>query len=369
MTEAIRNQYTPDYVSMPGETLQEVLELRGMSQAELAERTGRPKKTINEIIKGKAAITPETALQLELVLGIPASFWNSREQHYREALARERGREHLEAVGDWLKDIPYRAMVSRGWIPEKREKSQQIQEVLRFFGVATPASWDEVWRGAQAEFRRSKAFKSEPGATAAWLRKGELAAQRIQCPQYDAARFKEVLRSIRAMTHDLPRTFPSVVIRECSAAGVRAVFLPELPGTRVSGATRWLNQTSPLIQLSLRYRTDDHLWFTFFHEAGHILLHGKRDAFLEGDEQEQNEKELEADSFAREWLIPEKQYRAFRRLGACSCAAISRFAYQLGIAPGIVVGRLQHDDVLPPTHCNDLKRRVDWYFEGDDAPD
>ena len=354
---------------MPGETLQEVLELRGMSQAELAERTGRPKKTINEIIKGKAAITPETALQLELVLGIPAAFWNTREQHYREALAREKGRQQLESVGDWLREVPYRAMVSRGWIPERRDKGEQIEEVLRFFGVATPESWDDVWKGAQAAFRHSKTFKSEPGAMAAWLRQGELAARRIECPEYDAARFKEVLRFIRAMTHDLPRAFPSIVIKECGKAGVRVVFLPELPGTRVSGATRWLNQTSPLIQLSVRYRTDDHLWFTFFHEAGHILLHGKRDAFIEGDEQEQNEKELEADSFAHEWLIPGKQYRAFRRLGACSSAAVSRFAFQLGIAPGIVVGRLQHDGALPRTHCNDLKRPVDWIFDVDDAPD
>ena len=83
MSNVIQNQYTPDYVSPPGETLQEVLEERGMSQAELAERTGRPKKTINEIINGKAAITPETALQLERVLGIPASFWNNRERRYR----------------------------------------------------------------------------------------------------------------------------------------------------------------------------------------------------------------------------------------------------------------------------------------------
>ena len=363
MSEPIRNQYTPDHVSIPGETLLEVLETRGMSQAELAERTGRPKKTINEIIKGKAAITPETALQLELVLGIPASFWNSREQHYREAIARERGRQHLESDSEWLEEIPYRAMVSRRWIPETRDKAQLVQEILKFFGVASRASWEGIWKGAQAEFRHSKTFKSEPGAMAAWLRKGELAAQEVVCSPYDSARFKEILVSVRKMTCELPRNFPSVVTRKCATAGVRVVFLPELPGTRVSGATRWLGQMNPLIQLSLRYRTDDHLWFTFFHEAGHILLHGKREAFIEGDEQDQSQKELEADTFARDWLIPEKDYRSFRRLGARSCAAIGRFAYQLGIAPGIVVGRLQHDGVLPPTHCNNLKKPVDWCLD------
>ena len=54
--------------------------------AELAESTGRPRKTINEIIAGKAEITAETALQLERVLGIPASFWNNLERNYQESL-------------------------------------------------------------------------------------------------------------------------------------------------------------------------------------------------------------------------------------------------------------------------------------------
>lgn len=57
-----------------------------MSQAVLAERTGRSKKTINEIIQGKAAITPDTALQLEKVLGVPASFWNNLERNYQKSV-------------------------------------------------------------------------------------------------------------------------------------------------------------------------------------------------------------------------------------------------------------------------------------------
>lgn len=82
------NQYVPDEVSPPGETLSEVLAEHGITQADLAERTGRPRKTIDEIIKGKAAITPETAIQLERVLGVPATFWNRRERQYREHLAK-----------------------------------------------------------------------------------------------------------------------------------------------------------------------------------------------------------------------------------------------------------------------------------------
>jgi len=363
MNEQIRNQYVPDTVSAPGETLEEVLVERGMSQTELAERTGRPKKTINEIVKGKAAITPETALQFERVLGIPAGFWIAREQNYRESLARAKEVMDFEKQVDWLDQVPYRAMVKLGWIPERREKARQLDEVLRFFAVASPSSWESVWGPGSPAFRRSAVFESQAGAVAAWLRKGALEADHQKPLEYNVDVFKRVLERVRSLTRELPNDFASIVIRECNEAGVCVAFVPELPGTRVWGATRWLTPTRALIQLSVRYKTDDHLWFTFFHEAGHILLHSKRDVFLEGDERGQDERESEADAFAQEWLIPETKYRVFRRLGAFTCAAASRFAFELGIAAGIVVGRLQHDGHLDRTQCNNLKKKVDWVLD------
>ncbi len=360
MTEKIRNEYFPDFVSPPGETLEELLEMRSMTQAELAERTGRPKKTINEIVKGKTAITAETALQFELVLGVPAAFWTSREQQYRQALAAANEMTALEAQVGWVDRFPYRAMVKRGWLPEESQKAKRLQQMLMFFAVASPERWNQVWGKQQAAFRRSPTLRSDPDAIAAWLRKGEIEAQKIQSSAFDPARFRIALSGVRQLTRDLPSDFASLLVKECSAAGVRVVFIPELPGTRTWGATRWLNPATALVQLSLRYKTDDHLWFTFFHEAAHILLHGKRDYIVETDDQSPDAKEVEADSFAMQWLIPKKDYALFKRLGAHSSAAISRFARQLGIAPGIVVGRLQHDGVLPHNRCNELKKKIDF---------
>jgi HTH-type transcriptional regulator / antitoxin HigA len=90
MVNSIENSYNPDYVSHPGETLVEILSEKSMSQAELARRLGRPKKTVNEIIQGKSGITSDTALQLEKVLGIPAGFWVNRQRYYDEYLAKKR---------------------------------------------------------------------------------------------------------------------------------------------------------------------------------------------------------------------------------------------------------------------------------------
>jgi addiction module HigA family antidote len=359
MVSTIENRYVPDYVSPPGETLLDTIEALSMTQVELAERTGRPTKTISEIIKGKAAITPETALQLEKVLGVPASFWTNRERNYREYLARREEQSRLQKQIEWLKTLPVKAMCENDWIHKVDNKVQQLGEVLRFFGVASPEAWTDVWCGPQVAFRQSKAFESDPGAVAAWLRKGEIVAQSIRCEPYSQSAFKEALSRARSLTVESPKVFHSRLVQLCADAGVAVVFVPELPGARVCGATRWLSPSKALIQLSLRYKTNDHLWFTFFHEAGHILLHGKRDVFLELNEKE-GAKEAEADQFAAGFLIPPANYNAFVRPGIFSAARIDDFAREIGIAPGIVVGRLQHDRKLPSSHLNGLKQRYEW---------
>lgn len=360
MVQHIEFRYEPDYAVPPGKSLQEALDALGMTQVQLAERTGLSAKTINLIIKGAAPITPATALQLERVLGTPAGFWNNREVQYREALARHDETAQLRKQSVWLKKIPYRAMAKLGWIRLQSEPAQQLREVLGFFGVASTEQWQSVWASPSATFRASPAFAKDPGAVAAWLRKGELQAQAIPTSVYDASRFREALDQARALTNEPPEVFTQNLVGTCAAAGVAVAFVPELPRLRTSGATRWLSPTKALVQLSLRYKTDDQLWFTFFHEGAHILLHGKRDVFLEGDG-ERNDKEEEADRFAADTLIPPQAYKAFvaNRLHF-SKASIQRFATDIGVAPGIAVGRLQHDKRLPVTHCNDLKRHFKW---------
>jgi HTH-type transcriptional regulator/antitoxin HigA len=363
MGRPIMNEYVPDSVSPPGETLLETIGALGMSQADLADRTGRSKKMINEIIKGKAPITPRMSLELERVLGVPASFWNNRERHYREALARIEEQNRLQAQIKWLDSFPVNAMAKWGWIEKFKEKVPQLQEVLRFFGIASPDQWSIVTEslGRQVAFRKSEAFEVDNCALIAWLRKGELDAKQIHCEKYDENIFRATLKAIRNLTVKPPQVFQKRIIEMCSACGVAIVFVPELPKTRVSGATRWLTPNKALIQLSLRYKSDDHLWFSFFHEAGHIIKHGKKEIFIEGTSMEMAaKKEDEANRFAADCLIPPSEYKRMIENSPYSKAKISAFSRQLGIAPGIVVGRLQHDKYLPVTHCNDLKKRFEW---------
>ena len=363
MGKAIENQYHPDEVSVPGETVLDTLIALGMSQAELAERTGRSKKMINEIIKGKAPITPRMALELERVLGVPASFWNNRERQFREALARAEERERLQQQVKWLEKLPVNAMAKWGWVEKHKEKVPQVKEMLSFFGIASPDQWPTLGQTLerQVQFRKSTAFQVDNGALLAWLRKGELEAKQMHCAPYDAGKFAVSLGTARRLTLEPPEVFQPELLQLCAACGVAVVFVPELPKTRVSGATRWLRPEKALIQLSLRYKTDDHLWFSFFHEAGHILKHGKKEIFIEGGEMDMDSvKEDEANIFAADCLIPRKDYQIFIENRLFSKAAIGQFAGRMGISPGIVVGRLQHDGLLPMSHCNDLKKNFVW---------
>jgi len=364
MANMLQNEYHPDSVSSPGETLLETLETIGMSQAELAKRMGRPVKTINEIIQKKAAITAETALQLEQVLHIPASFWLKREQHYRESLARLAEEQRLTSWVEWLKEIPIREMMRRGWIPPCTNKPQQVFETLKFFGVASPEAWRNIWEHKIIEYRKSTVLTSNFGAVTTWLRQGEIEAQEIECAPYNADAFRDALNRIRALTVEPISFFQEELVRLCANAGVAVVFVQELPKTGICGATQWLTSTKALVQLSLRYKTDDHLWFTFFHEAGHILRHGKRQVFLEIDQKDKKEAEEEANTFAANLLIDPVQWQRFVAYDSYRTKAdIKEFAQKVGIASGIVVGRLQHEKLLPFDHCNDLKRHLEWKLE------
>ena len=102
----------------------------------------------------------------------------------------------------------------------------------------------------------------------------------------------DVSASDELLTVRLKACAPTGICPLCAHAGVAVVFVQELPNTGISGSTQWLTPTKALVQLSLRYKTDDQLWFTFFHEAGHILAHGKRQVFLETDQKDREEERM-----------------------------------------------------------------------------
>jgi HTH-type transcriptional regulator/antitoxin HigA len=364
--------FSPDWVSPPGESIADLVEERGWTQAELAERLGYTPKHLNQLIKGKVPLSEDAALRLERVLGGSAAFWLSREARYRERLARLDAQARLGQWTDWLDELPVKALMTSGAIPKRRIDAKArpalVETLLHFFGVASPKDWRARYGGMQVSFRRSRADQSDLGAISAWLRMGERLAEREQATKYDRQRLLDAIPLMRALTVQPPEVFEPTLRRLCIDSGVTLVLVPAIPGAHVSGVARWLNANRPMIQLSLYGKSNDRFWFTLFHEAAHLLLHAqeKKAVFLDDPDHADmdSDQEREANAWAADILIPEAHRNALAALQTKD--AVRTFASQIGIHPGIVVGRLQHQRIILPSWMNDLKVSLQ-FREGSEA--
>lgn len=349
--------YAPDFAVPPGETLLEVLQERGLSQADLARRAGLSLKHVNLVAQGKVPISTEVALRLERVTGVAAAVWTNLENQYQEAHARLAERAALAADVDFLERFPIAGMVAKGLLTRRAAPVDRLRELLGLLGVASPEAWDATWAATAASLRASRAHTPDTGALAVWLRLGELQAAGIPCRPWSRKAFQSSLSAMRALTcgEDPTEWFPELVAM-CASAGVALVVVEELPGTRTHGATRWLASDKALIQLSLRYRWSDIFWFSFFHEAKHVLDQAKRSVILKGPSADERLDEEAADRFAADLLVPRQHEDRLASL--TTLAEVEGFAATLGIHPGIVVGRLQHDDLWPHTKGNQLRQRL-----------
>ena len=353
------NNYIPDYAIHPGEYLEEILESRLIKKRDFAERIGLSVKAVSQIINKKSLYSPEVALMLEKTLDISAEIWMNMADAYQLFEAREKERFHLETekTGEWVKRFPTAELKRMGYLPDTRKPDILADGILRFFNVSSPEVWDEYNQKKAVSYRKSDKFKESAEATAVWLRIAEKEAEKIETKKYHKSGFKKVLAEIREMTLMEPGDFFPRMTELCRNAGVALVLVPELKATHISGAARWLSQNKALIAVSLRYKTNDHFWFTFFHEAGHLLLHGKKNIYIDIKENGTSKEEREADDFAGELLIPEKAYRKFVQKDNFFPEQIIRFAEEMRIHPGIVVGRLQHDGKIEQSWNNKLKEK------------
>ena len=351
-------------LSPPGDTIQEHLDFIGMSQAELAERMGRPKEKINDLIKGREPITVPTAFQLENVLGIAASFCLNIEKSYIKELYELNLQEDLEKQYDWLDAFPVNQMRKFGWLPNTREKYILMDSLLKFFCVASTDEWKRIYVDEEVSvaFKISLAHTQSPHAISAWLRKGEIQAKEIDIAEFDKKKFKEALAEIKELAFLMHDDFIQQLQNICAKCGVALVFTQNLSKAPISGATRWFHN-KPIIQLSGRFRTNDHFWFTFFHEAAHIILHGKKDIFLEnveGTEIDQ-EKEEEANAFAAKLLLTENELKQIIDAAPLTEEMIHQFANNFRTPAGVIIGRLQHLKLIPFHIGNGFRQKIDLF--------
>ena len=319
MTE-LSAPFAPDWVSPPGESILDIAEERGWTQAELSLRLGYTEKHVSLLINGKVPLSVDAALRLERVLGSTADFWLAREANYQRHLARlNEARQHAGWVS-WLDELPIKELMNCGALPKQRldakHKPALVDACLRFFGVASPDDWRAHYGAMEVAFRRSRAEQSDIGAISAWLRLGEQQAEKLDGPKYDRARFEKALHAIRGLTMQSPAEAEPTMRKLLHEAGVQFVLVPAIARTHVSGAARWLSPTRPLIQLSLYGKTNDRFWFSFFHEAAHLLLHAngkedKKSIFLDDPNAASTRvpREHEADAWASNFMKANQRRR------------------------------------------------------------
>ena len=348
--------FAPDWTSPPGDTITDILDQRHMSPGDLAQRIGMTSDFVDSLIRGGTPITIALARRLEEVLGSTRGFWMSRDFHYRETLAR------IGQADEWLRQMPVSDLVRLGWLNQAFHRADQVAECLRFFGVSSVPAWQEKYDTVleTVRFRTSPTFASSPTAAVAWLRRGEIEGQRIRCGPWNPSAFRRSLEKVKELTRvKRPDVFLPRLQSISAAHGVAVAVVRAPTGCRASGATRFLSEDRALLLLSFRHRTDDHFWFSFFHEAGHLLLHGTENWELEDPDPGQGDREAEANHFAEAILIPSELRPHLLALRA-STRDVIRFARRAGVSPGLVVGQLQHHRRIAHSQLNGLKRRFSW---------
>ncbi len=353
-------QHRPEYATPPGYVLEDYLEALGFTPTEFARRHLLSEGLINGVIVGSAPIDPQLAAIFGRELGLDADTWLRMEERYRRELARRDAAERAEGFASWAKSFPVRELVKRGIIGKPMSDGDAVLTMLEFFNAASVADWQYRHNATKVAYRHSPTFTSNEFNLAVWLRLGELEAEWQQCDAYDAETFQDALSEIRSLTSGPTKAALDKAFSLCNQSGVALALVKPFPKVAVSGATRWLSGKHPLIQLSGRHKTNDHLWFTLFHEAAHVLLHDREQVLIDAIGDQITGIDAEADQWASDFLVPPADWENFIAAGHFGEWPVRQFALVQSIAPAIVVGRLQRERLIPWTRLNHLKAHMRW---------
>lgn len=346
---------TKTIATPPGATIREQLEDRGMTQKEFALRMDLSEKHVSKLINGEVHLTPDVALRLEFVLGIPAKYWNNLEAIYREKCARVQAENEMAQDIEIAKQFPYAEMAKMGWIPSSRNWTEKVNYLRSFFGVAKLCMLDQL-RIPGIAYRRTGSNERSDYALAAWAQQVRIEAREREVDSINIGKLESLLPAIRALTLESPALYCPKLQDIMAQCGIALVFLPHIKRTFLHGAS-FLDSNKVVMGLTARGRDADRFWFSLFHEIAHIL---KGHIAKVGGTTEEDERD--ADAFAAETLIPQSALHAFCERNVFTVETVTAFAEEIGVHPGIVVGRLQKENHIAFSQMHQLKQT---YLIGD----
>lgn len=351
-----RAEFNPNWASMPGDTIADILSQKNLSLSDFSKMMGSSLSEAKMLLNGFISINEPIARKLEHSLGGSTQFWLRREELYRLSVERLKESEGAK----WLNELPVKNMQKKGWI---HSDGNLLEKCLDYFKVPDVWTWRKKYSDITTlgSFRKSTKLKSKPASLATWIRQGEIQAESIESTEWNPTKFQSRLQEIKTLTRQKdPRSFILKLRGICAECGVIVAVVPTPEGCTASGAAKFLPNNRGLIILSFRYRTDDHLWFTFFHEAGHLLLHGDKEVFVDEEMHylEHDREEREANEFALETLLPGNLKDELQQMRV-SEITIRSLANKAGVSLGIIVGQLQFSKKIPMNYYNPYKRKYD----------
>ncbi|OTA17658.1 transcriptional regulator [Xenorhabdus vietnamensis] len=353
--------FKPDWISPPGDTIVELLDEFGLSVEELSKKIGLSPKKGQQLIDGKLTICESIASRLESTLRVSSGFWLTRDSQYQNFKLQLQEQEKA-----WLDLLPISDMVKYGWIPKRAPRTERVKHCLRFFNEDSITNWFINFHSNSfsVAYRSSNILKNEPTSVYTWLAFARNISLRTNCLPWDKELLKDVVPEIRKLTNESsPKIFVPELKRLLSEVGVVFVIARTPSGCRASGATCFFEKNKATLVMSFRYLTDDHFWFTLFHEIGHLILHSdNREFHIEdnGISGMPQIKEDEANKFAVDTLIPEKYQSEMKKIYKNDWKKIVRLSKKIGVSKGILLGQLQHLGNIDYAYLNRFKVRYKW---------
>ncbi len=339
------------YIAVPpGATIKEQLDERGMTQKEFSARMDMSEKHISRLINGEVHLTPDVAEKLELVLGVPADFWNKLEAIYQEKLIKAKRENELEEEIAIARQLPYTQIAKWGMVPVAANWKDKVVNLCKYFEVSSLRLLQNK------ELMPVACRKLSDSAKSTYLmltlaQYAKIKARNIPVEPFRKTTLKKKIPTIRALTRHTAMDFEEMLADILKSCGIALVYLPQIKGPFLHGISFYDHNTDKIILgITMRGKYADRFWFSLFHEIAHILL-----GHMDQKESPSDEDEKAADHLAAEILIPVNKLQEFYQNADYTIQSIEHFADAIAIGKDIVIGRLQNDQKLRQNQMNQYK--------------